>query len=52
MPVKHDTMATSPILELKNVAWYKEKGQPVFTDGSLALNEGDILVLQGKSGSG
>ncbi|RDX56557.1 P-loop containing nucleoside triphosphate hydrolase protein [Lentinus brumalis] len=45
-------MATTPILELKKLAWYKEKGQPVFTDVNLVLNEGDILVLQGKSGSG
>ncbi|RPD66337.1 P-loop containing nucleoside triphosphate hydrolase protein [Lentinus tigrinus ALCF2SS1-7] len=46
------TTTPTPILELKNLAWYKEKGQPVFTDVNLVVNEGDILVLQGKSGAG
>ncbi|KAI0362349.1 P-loop containing nucleoside triphosphate hydrolase protein [Trametes cingulata] len=45
-------MSSQPLLELKNVACYKQKGQPIFTDVNLKVNEGDIVVLQGKSGSG
>ncbi|KAI0372861.1 P-loop containing nucleoside triphosphate hydrolase protein [Pilatotrama ljubarskyi] len=45
-------MSGQPILELKNVACYKQKGQPIFADVNRIVNEGDIVVLQGKSGSG
>ena len=46
----------SSLLELKSVGCDRhceQPGeQPIFTDVNLLLNEGDILVLQGKSGSG
>ncbi|KAI0780727.1 P-loop containing nucleoside triphosphate hydrolase protein [Trametes elegans] len=45
-------MSGVPLLELKDLSWYKQKGQPVFTNVNLTVNEGDIVVLQGKSGSG
>ncbi|KAI0647249.1 P-loop containing nucleoside triphosphate hydrolase protein [Trametes meyenii] len=45
-------MSSPPLLELRNLAWYKQKGQPVFTDVNLQVNEGDLVVLQGKSGAG
>ena len=45
-------MSTHQLLELKNLGCMKQKGQPIFNDVNLILNEGDILVLQGKSGSG
>ena len=45
-------MSGAPLLELKKVGCYKQKGQPIFSDVNLQVNEGDIVVLQGKSGSG
>ena len=46
-------MSLTPLLELKNVScYYKDKNHPIFRDVHLTLNEGDVLVLQGKSGSG
>lgn len=45
-------MSGTPMLELKRLGCFKQKGQPIFANVDLVLNEGDILVLQGKSGSG
>ncbi|KAH9857086.1 P-loop containing nucleoside triphosphate hydrolase protein [Lenzites betulinus] len=45
-------MSGAPLLELKNVGCYKQKGQPIFSDVNLQVHEGEVLVLQGKSGSG
>lgn len=42
----------SPILEVKDVGCYKAPGQPIFAHVNLTLNEGDVLILRGKSGSG
>ncbi|KAI0693287.1 P-loop containing nucleoside triphosphate hydrolase protein [Cytidiella melzeri] len=40
------------ILELKDVGCTKAPGQPVFEHVSFAVNDQDVVVLQGKSGSG
>ena len=45
-------MANPPLLELRNLACNKQKGQPIFANVDITVNEGDVLVLQGKSGSG
>ena len=41
-----------PLLEVKSVGCSKAKGQPIFTDANFVVNEGDIIILQGKSGAG
>ena len=45
-------MSDAPLLQLKGLACYKQKGQPIFTGVNLTVNEGEVLVLQGKSGCG
>ena len=40
------------ILEIKSVGCSKTEGQPIFTDVNFTVNDGDIVVLQGKSGAG
>lgn len=42
----------APILEVKEVGCSKAKGQPLFSDASFVVNEGDVIILQGKSGCG
>jgi len=42
----------SPILSIRNLEWEKAPGQPVFSNVNFTLEEGDFLVLTGKSGSG
>ncbi|QRV85752.1 ABC transporter [Ceratobasidium sp. AG-Ba] len=44
-------MAT-PLLSIKNLSVYKSKNDPIFSDISFEVNEGDVLVLQGRSGGG
>lgn len=46
------TMSQEALLELKDVACSKAPGQPIFTHVNLTVNEGDVIILQGKSGSG
>ena len=46
------TQMTNPILELTNVGCSKAPGQPIFEHVSFTVNERDVVVLQGKSGSG
>lgn len=41
-----------PIIELKDVGCSKAPGQPIFSHVSFTVHDGDILVLQGKSGAG
>ncbi|KAF8964695.1 P-loop containing nucleoside triphosphate hydrolase protein [Flammula alnicola] len=41
-----------PILELRKITCYLEKGSNIFSNISFSLHEGDVLVLQGRSGSG
>ncbi|KDR81621.1 hypothetical protein GALMADRAFT_221489 [Galerina marginata CBS 339.88] len=41
-----------PILELRDISCYLEKGTNIFSRICFVVNEGDILVLQGRSGSG
>lgn len=45
-------MPGPPLLELRNIGCYKQKGQSIFADVNLKVNEGEVVVLQGKSGSG
>lgn len=40
------------ILELKDVGCSKAPGQPIFEHVNFDVNERDVIVLQGKSGSG
>lgn len=44
-------MAT-PILELRDITCEVSSGQTLFQDVSFSVNEGDTIILQGKSGSG
>jgi ABC-type multidrug transport system fused ATPase/permease subunit len=41
-----------PLLEVSDVGFYKAPGQPVFEHVDLALHEGEVVMLRGKSGSG
>ncbi|KAI0093575.1 P-loop containing nucleoside triphosphate hydrolase protein [Irpex rosettiformis] len=43
---------SEPILEVKDVGCSKAPGQPIFEHVNFAVNDKDIIVLQGKSGSG
>ena len=41
------------LLEVRNLACLKEdKGSPVFSKVNFVVNEGDIVIIQGKSGTG
>ncbi|KAG8707087.1 hypothetical protein FRC08_000714 [Ceratobasidium sp. 394] len=44
-------MAT-PLLSVKDLAVYKAKDDPIFSNISFEVHEGDVLVLQGRSGGG
>ncbi|CAE6428049.1 unnamed protein product, partial [Rhizoctonia solani] len=46
------TMTSQPLLSAKNLGVLKDKDTPIFSDVSFDLHEGDILVLQGRSGGG
>ncbi|CAE6486599.1 unnamed protein product [Rhizoctonia solani] len=45
-------MTDQPLLSAKNLSVLKDKNTPIFSDISFDLHEGDILVLQGRSGGG
>ena len=45
-------MSGEPLIELKDVGCSKAPGQPIFANVNLTVSDGDIIVLQGKSGSG
>jgi ABC-type transport system involved in cytochrome c biogenesis ATPase subunit len=40
------------LLEIRGLACLKEKGSPVFSNLNFVVNEGDIVIIQGRSGSG
>lgn len=40
------------ILEVKDVGCSKAPGQPIFSHVNFNVNDGDVVVLQGKSGAG
>lgn len=40
------------LLSVRDLEWDKAPGQPVFDSVNFAVQEGDIVVLTGKSGSG
>jgi ABC-type uncharacterized transport system ATPase subunit len=46
-----DTM-TEPLLEVRDLAVMKAKDIPIFSKLNFVVNAGDIVVIQGKSGSG
>ncbi|KAF5358311.1 hypothetical protein D9756_001564 [Leucocoprinus leucothites] len=43
---------TAPLLELRGITCEVSPGQPLFHDVSFSVGEGDIILLQGNSGSG
>ncbi|KAH7317997.1 P-loop containing nucleoside triphosphate hydrolase protein [Rhizoctonia solani] len=45
-------MTGQPLLSARNLSVLKDKTTPIFSDVSFDLNEGDVLVLQGRSGGG
>ncbi|CAE6443879.1 unnamed protein product [Rhizoctonia solani] len=45
-------MTGQPLLSARNLSVLKDKDTPIFSDVSFDLNEGDVLVLQGRSGGG
>jgi len=46
------TMTTAPLLEVSNVAVYKAEGQPIISHVNFTVNQGDVVVIRGQSGSG
>jgi len=42
----------SAILEVKNLGYAKGDGQPIISGITFSVNEGDVVVLKGVSGSG
>ncbi|KDQ60811.1 hypothetical protein JAAARDRAFT_204615 [Jaapia argillacea MUCL 33604] len=42
----------SALLELRSISCPRPEGAPIFHDISFSLNEGDILILRGRSGVG
>ncbi|CAE6380425.1 unnamed protein product [Rhizoctonia solani] len=46
------TMTAQPLLSARNLSVLKDKDTPIFSGLSFDINEGDILVLQGRSGGG
>ena len=40
------------LIELKNIYFEYEKGEPVLTDFSLSIEEGSCVVIRGDNGSG
>jgi len=42
----------SAILEVKDLSYTKGDGQPVISGITFTVNEGDVVVLRGVSGSG
>lgn len=40
------------ILEVSDLACLRDKGSPVFSKLNFVVNDGDIIIIQGKSGSG
>jgi ABC-type transport system involved in cytochrome c biogenesis ATPase subunit len=45
-------MTQPPLLQVSNLGCKKGTNQPIFSNLNMTLNEGEVLVLQGKSGSG
>jgi len=41
-----------PLLEVRDLTCLQEKGIPIFSKLNFVINERDIVVVQGKSGSG
>ncbi|KAG8737998.1 hypothetical protein FRC12_016949 [Ceratobasidium sp. 428] len=43
---------TTPLISVKDLAIYKGKDDPIFSNISFEVREGDVAVLQGRSGGG
>jgi len=42
----------APLLAVKNLSCVWPEGDPIFENVNFSVNEGDIIVLQARSGSG
>ena len=40
------------LLQICNVGCFKDKATPIFSNVNFTVNSGDVVVVQGKSGSG
>jgi ABC-type phosphonate transport system ATPase subunit len=45
-------MTSEPILSVRNLSVLKGVNDPIFSGVSFDIHEGDVLVLQGRSGGG
>ncbi|KAG9124839.1 hypothetical protein FRC07_010058 [Ceratobasidium sp. 392] len=43
---------SAPLLSIKDLSIYKAKNDPIFSNISFEVHEGDVVVLQGRSGGG
>lgn len=43
---------TETLLQVSDLTCLKEKGTHIFSKVNFEVNEGDIVIVQGKSGSG
>lgn len=43
---------SDPLLQIQDVACFKDKNTPIFSTVNFTVNAGDVVVIQGKSGSG
>lgn len=46
------TAMSDYLLQVREVACFKEKNSPIFSKVNFTVNPGDVVVIQGKSGSG
>jgi ABC-type uncharacterized transport system YnjBCD ATPase subunit len=42
----------APLIAVKNVACLRPEGDPIFVNVSFEVNEGDIIILRARSGTG
>jgi hypothetical protein len=47
-----DTTMSEPLLDVRDVSCTREWSQKIFSGVNFSVNQGDVAVLQGKSGSG
>lgn len=41
-----------PLIAVKNLACLRPEGDPIFVNVNFVVNEGDIIVLRARSGTG
>jgi len=44
--------AMAPLIDVKNLACLRPEGDPVFVNVNFEVNEGDIIILRARSGTG